>query len=75
MVAVSTSKREFDRPEVLLGVQPGRLRVADVCTLTRLSRRQVFRLLHGFPRTQHRRRLWSTAQALIRINVGTGGRR
>jgi len=41
------SKREFDRPEVLPGVQSGRLRIADVCTLTRLSRRQVFRLLQG----------------------------
>lgn len=47
MVTVSMSKREFDRLEVLLGVQSGRLRVADVCTLTGLSRRQVFRLLQG----------------------------
>src|ERR1700710_1639809 len=47
MVTVSMSKREFDRLEVLLGAQSGRLRVADVCTLTGLSRRQVFRLLQG----------------------------
>jgi len=45
MVTVSMGKREFDRREMLLGVQSGRLRVADVCTLTGLSRRQVFRLL------------------------------
>lgn len=47
MVTVSMSKREFDRLEVLLGIQSDRLRVADVCTLTGLSRRQVFRLLRG----------------------------
>ncbi len=47
MVTVSMSKREFDRLEVLLGAQSGRLRVADVCALTGLSRRQVFRLLQG----------------------------
>ncbi|HUS15689.1 MAG TPA: helix-turn-helix domain-containing protein, partial [Chloroflexia bacterium] len=41
------SKREFDRLEVLLDVQSGRLRVADACTLAGLSRRQVFRLLQG----------------------------
>jgi hypothetical protein len=49
MVAVvSMSKREFDRLEVLVGVQSGRLRVADACALSGLSRRQVFRLLQGF---------------------------
>src|SRR5260370_5810894 len=47
MVTVSMSKREFDRLEELLGVQSGRLRVADACTLMGLSRRQVFRLLRG----------------------------
>jgi hypothetical protein len=46
-VAISMSKRDFDRLEVLLGVQSGRLRVADGCTLTGLSRPQVFRLLQG----------------------------
>ena len=44
---VSMSKLEFDRLEVLLGVQSGRLRVEDACTLIGLSRRQVFRLLQG----------------------------
>ncbi len=44
---VSMSKLEFDRLEVLLGVQAGRLRVEDACTLIGLSRRQVFRLLQG----------------------------
>src|SRR5689334_407027 len=44
---VSMSKKEFDRLEVLLGVQSGRLRVADACELLRLKRRQVFRLLRG----------------------------
>jgi hypothetical protein len=44
---VSMSKKEFDRLEVLLGVQSGRLRVADACELLRLKRRQVFRLLAG----------------------------
>src|ERR1700747_1346639 len=41
------SKKEFGRIEVLLGVQSGRLRVADACELLRLKRRQVFRLLRG----------------------------
>src|SRR4051794_23977818 len=40
------SKREFDRLEVLLGVQSGRLRIVDACRLLDLQRRQVFRLLH-----------------------------
>ncbi len=35
------SKREFDRLEVLMGVQAERLRVADACALSGLSRRQV----------------------------------
>ena len=48
MAVVSMSKREFDRLEVLMGVQAGRLRVADACALSGLSRRQVFRLLQGF---------------------------
>ncbi len=48
MVAVvSMSKREFDRLEVLMGVQAGRLRVADAWALSGLSRRQVLRLLKG----------------------------
>src|SRR6476469_9417626 len=41
------SKREFDRLSVLLGVQSGRLRIADACTLIGLERHQVFRLLRG----------------------------
>jgi hypothetical protein len=45
---VSMSKKAFDRLEVLLGVQSGRLRVADACELLSLNRRQVFRLLAGF---------------------------
>src|SRR3984957_6585817 len=44
MAAVSISKHEFVRLEVLLGVQSGRLRVADACALIGLRRRQVFRL-------------------------------
>jgi hypothetical protein len=47
MPVVSMSKKEFDRLEVLLGVQSGRLRVADACRLLSLKRRQVFRLLAG----------------------------
>ena len=47
MPVVSMSKKEFDRLEVLLGVQSGRLRVADACKLLSLKRRQVFRLLAG----------------------------
>jgi hypothetical protein len=35
---VSMSKKEFDRLEVLLGVQSGRLRVADACALLGLKR-------------------------------------
>jgi len=41
------SKKEFDRLEVLLGVQSGRLPLADACELLSLKRRQVFRLLAG----------------------------
>ena len=50
MAAVSMSKQEFGRLEVLLGVQSGRLRVADACALIGLRRRQVFRLLRGVKR-------------------------
>jgi hypothetical protein len=45
MLVVSMSKQEFDRLEVLLRVQSGRLRVADACVLIGLRRRQVFRPL------------------------------
>src|SRR6201981_2398982 len=41
------SKKEFGRIEVLLGVQSGRLRVADACELLNLKRRQLFGLLAG----------------------------
>ena len=47
MAAVSMSKQEFSRLEVLLRVQSGRLRVSDACALIGLRRRQVFRLLRG----------------------------
>jgi len=47
MVAVSMSKQEFSRLEVLLRVQSGRLRVNDACALIGLRRRQLFRLLRG----------------------------
>jgi len=47
VAVVTMSKREFDQLEVLLGVQSGRLRVADACALLGRSRRQVFRLLRG----------------------------
>ena len=43
MPVVSMSKKEFDRLEVVLGVQSGHLRVADACELLSLKRRQVFR--------------------------------
>src|SRR3984893_6822657 len=41
------SKKEFGRIEVLLGVQSGRLRVADACELLNLARRQFLRVLAG----------------------------
>ena len=47
MAVVSMSKQEFDRLEVLLRVESGRLRIADACELIGLRRRQVFRLLRG----------------------------
>ena len=47
MVMVSMSKLEFERLDVLTGVQSGRLRVEYACTLMGLSRRHVFRLLQG----------------------------
>src|ERR1700739_2690712 len=47
MAAVSMSKQEFSRLEVLLRVQSGSLRVTDACALIGLRRRQVFRLLRG----------------------------
>ena len=58
---VSMSKLEFERLDVLTGVQSGRLRVEDACTLMGLSRRHVFRLLRclrsdGAPSLVSRRR-------------------
>jgi Winged helix-turn helix len=47
MAAVSMSKQEFSRLEVLLRVQSGGLRVTDACALIGLRRRQVYRLLRG----------------------------
>src|SRR3954465_13318210 len=47
MLAVSMSKKEFDRLEVLLGVGSGRLRIVGACELLGLKRRQIFRLLAG----------------------------
>ena len=47
MPLVSMSKKEFDRLEVLLGVQSGRLRVAGACDLLSLKRRRVFWLVAG----------------------------
>jgi len=47
VAVVSMSKQEFDRLEVLLRVESGRLRIADACELIGLRRRQVFRLLRG----------------------------
>jgi hypothetical protein len=47
VAVVSMSKQEFSRLDVLLRVQPGRLRVVDACGLIGLRRRQVFRLLRG----------------------------
>jgi hypothetical protein len=47
MTVLSMSKQEFNRLDVLLRVQSGRLRVADACALMGLHRRQVFRLLRG----------------------------
>src|ERR1700747_522119 len=44
MAVLSMSKQEFNRLDVLLRVQSGRLRVADACALIGLRRRQVFRL-------------------------------
>jgi hypothetical protein len=41
------SKREFDRLEVLLQVQSGRLRITDACELIGVRRRHIFRLLRG----------------------------
>jgi Winged helix-turn helix len=47
MAVLLMSKQEFNRLDVLLRVQSGRLRVADACGLMGLHRRQVFRLLRG----------------------------
>src|SRR3954465_3306545 len=41
------SKQEFNRLDVLLRVQSGRLRVSDACVGIGLQRRQVFRLLRN----------------------------
>ena len=48
MAVVSMSDKEFVRLDVLLNLEAGRIRIADACTLLRLQRRQVFRLLRGF---------------------------
>ena len=70
MPVVSMSKKEFDRLEVLLGVQSGRLRVADACELLSLKRRQVFRLLAGLKRggaaslvSKRRGRIWAGSKS------------
>jgi hypothetical protein len=47
MTVLSMSKQEFNRLDVLLRVQSGRLRVVDARALMGLHRRQVFRLLRG----------------------------
>src|SRR3954465_13190511 len=47
MAVLSMSNQEFSRPDVLLRVQSGRLRIADACTLIGLQRRQIFRLRHN----------------------------
>jgi hypothetical protein len=47
MSVVSISKKEFARLDVLLGLDAGRIPVADACTLLGL-RRQVIRLLRAF---------------------------
>jgi hypothetical protein len=47
VAVLSMSKQKFDRLDVLLRVQSGRLWVSDTCVLIRLQRRQVFRLLSG----------------------------
>ena len=47
MAVLLMSKQEFNRLDVLLRVQSGRLRVTDACALIGLRRRQVFRLLRG----------------------------
>src|SRR2546429_429974 len=47
VAVLSMSKQEFNRLDVLLRVQSGRLRVSDACVLIGLQRRQVFRLLRG----------------------------
>ena len=47
MAVMSMSTQEFSRLEVLLGVQCGRLRIADACGLIGICRRHVLRLLRG----------------------------
>ncbi len=42
MAVLSMSNQEFNRLDVLLRVQSGRLHVADACALMSLYRRQVF---------------------------------
>jgi hypothetical protein len=57
MTVVSMSKREFNRLDVLLRVQSGRLRIADACELIGVRRRQV--LETAPPRTH----AWIMAQS------------
>jgi hypothetical protein len=47
MAVMSMSTQEFSRLEVLLGVQSGRLRIADACRLIGICRRHALRLLRG----------------------------
>jgi hypothetical protein len=42
VAVLSMSKQEFNRLDVLLRVQSGRLRVNDACVLIGLQRRQVW---------------------------------
>jgi hypothetical protein len=47
MAVLSMSKPEFNRLDLLLQVQSGRLQLEDACALIGLHRRQMFRLLSG----------------------------
>jgi hypothetical protein len=47
MAVISMSKQEFNRLDMLLGVQSGRPCIVGACALMVLHRRQVFCLLRG----------------------------
>jgi hypothetical protein len=48
MTVLEMTRKEFSRLEIVVAVEEGKMSVSDAAALTRLSRRQIFRLLNRF---------------------------